>query len=196
MPRWRVDYLGKKGSRLGTVPPATFTHIPDGPMSPTLARAAHYRAYAAASLGNAETARDRTIREVHLAIARHFYALTENEIDRLERRVESLVGTDDYSAGFLRMLNLAPGPGNDWTEEEHAHIRRLGKVCHDVGQWELECKHTDAGDPWCIIYDQDQHGVVLHIARIDPLTAAMSSCGRSNNGQRPGRQWQPLWTLP
>jgi hypothetical protein len=30
----------------------------------------------------------------------------------------------------------------------------------------LECSQTDAGDPWCIIYDQQQ-GIILHIARMD-----------------------------
>src|SRR6478609_2680525 len=43
---------------------------------------AHRRA---ASLANAEAAKDKPVREVHLAIARHFYALAENEIGRLER---------------------------------------------------------------------------------------------------------------
>jgi hypothetical protein len=54
-----------------------------------LTKAAHYRAYAAASLANAEAAKDKPVREVHLAIARHFYALAENEIGRLERRIAS-----------------------------------------------------------------------------------------------------------
>ena len=31
----------------------------------------------------------------------------------------------------------------------------------------MECSHTDAGDPWCIIYDRQEHRIVLHIARID-----------------------------
>ena len=31
----------------------------------------------------------------------------------------------------------------------------------------MECEHTDAGDPWCIIYDQEHHRIVLHIARIE-----------------------------
>ena len=31
----------------------------------------------------------------------------------------------------------------------------------------MECSHTDAGDPWCVIYDQQQHRIILHIARID-----------------------------
>jgi hypothetical protein len=50
-------------------------------MSAALTQIAHYRECAAASLGNAETARDKT----HLAIARHFYALADDEINRLER---------------------------------------------------------------------------------------------------------------
>ena len=45
-----------------------------------LTKAAHYRAYAAASLANAEAAKDKPVREVHLAIARHFYSIAEDEI--------------------------------------------------------------------------------------------------------------------
>ena len=47
-------------------------------------KAAHYRAYAAASLANAEEAVDKAKRDVHLAVARHFYRLAEEEIGRLE----------------------------------------------------------------------------------------------------------------
>jgi hypothetical protein len=49
-----------------------------------LTKVAHYQAYAAASLANAEEAVDKTKRDVHLAIAQHFYRLAEEEIDRLE----------------------------------------------------------------------------------------------------------------
>jgi hypothetical protein len=52
-------------------------------MSPSLTNATHYRAYAAASVANAETAVDGTTRHVHLAIARHFYSLAQDEIGRL-----------------------------------------------------------------------------------------------------------------
>jgi hypothetical protein len=51
-----------------------------------LTKAAHYRSYAAACVANAETAVDRTTRDVHLAIARHFYMLADSEIGRLERK--------------------------------------------------------------------------------------------------------------
>ena len=46
-----------------------------------LTKAAHYRAYAASSLANAEA--DKKNRSVHLAIARHFYSLAEDEIGRV-----------------------------------------------------------------------------------------------------------------
>jgi hypothetical protein len=49
-----------------------------------LIKADHYRAYAAASLANAEEAVDKAKRDVHLAIARHFYRLAEEEMGRLE----------------------------------------------------------------------------------------------------------------
>jgi hypothetical protein len=31
----------------------------------------------------------------------------------------------------------------------------------------LECGHAGERDPWCIIYDQPHHRIVIHIARID-----------------------------
>jgi hypothetical protein len=31
----------------------------------------------------------------------------------------------------------------------------------------LECSQTDIGDPWCIVYDQEQHRIILHITRIE-----------------------------
>lgn len=49
-----------------------------------LTKAAHYRAYSAASLANAEAAEDSKSRDVHLAIAEHFYLLAENEISRID----------------------------------------------------------------------------------------------------------------
>ncbi len=52
-----------------------------------LTKTSHYRAYAAASIANAEAAKEKPVREVHLAIARHFYLLAEDEIGRLERRI-------------------------------------------------------------------------------------------------------------
>ena len=55
----------------------------------------------------------------------------------------------------------------DWSESERAEIGRLEKVCDASEHWTLECSHTDVGDPWCIIYDQEHHRTVLHIARID-----------------------------
>jgi hypothetical protein len=57
--------------------------------------------------------------------------------------------------------------GGDWTDAEMAEIDRLRAVCQRSQDWELECDHTDAGDPWCIIYDRDHNQIVFHIARID-----------------------------
>ena len=65
------------------------------------------------------------------------------------------------------MPSLAPSSGQDWTVFELAEIRRLERVCQSVAHWELARDHTDAGDPWCVIYDTLLGGVVLHIARID-----------------------------
>ena len=49
-----------------------------------LTKAAHYRTYAAASLANAEAAADSKIRDIHLAIAEHFYLLAADEISRVD----------------------------------------------------------------------------------------------------------------
>jgi hypothetical protein len=51
-----------------------------------LNKAAQYRAYAAASVANAEAAVDRTSRDVHLAIAEHFYLLAEDEISGVDSK--------------------------------------------------------------------------------------------------------------
>ena len=40
-------------------------------------------------------------------------------------------------------------------------------VCEATDHWKLECSHTDVGDPWCIVYDQEEHRIILHIARIE-----------------------------
>jgi len=62
---------------------------------------------------------------------------------------------------------LPPRPGSEWTDDERAEIRLLQQLCYASQDWSLECSHTDVGDPWCIIYDQHQQGIVLHIARIE-----------------------------
>jgi hypothetical protein len=65
------------------------------------------------------------------------------------------------------MAGMAPSPGTDWTDNERAHIGRLEKLCRGTEHWEMECSFTDAGDPWCVIYDLQEHRILLHIARID-----------------------------
>jgi hypothetical protein len=55
----------------------------------------------------------------------------------------------------------------NWSEQERAEIGRLEALCSGTDRWSFECDHTDAGDPWCVIYDQQQHRIVLHIARIE-----------------------------
>jgi hypothetical protein len=51
-----------------------------------LKRATRFRAHAATSLANAEAAGDEASRRAHLAIARHFYSLAEEEISKREAR--------------------------------------------------------------------------------------------------------------
>ena len=65
------------------------------------------------------------------------------------------------------MKAIPPRPGFDWSGDEHAELRRLEQLCDASQDWSLECSHTDAGDPWCVIYDQHEQGIILHIARID-----------------------------
>ena len=55
----------------------------------------------------------------------------------------------------------------EWTSEELREIDRIRAVCVKHGDLELECSHTDEGDPWCVVYDQTRGRIVLHIARID-----------------------------
>jgi hypothetical protein len=56
-----------------------------------LIKAAHDRTYAAASLAEAEKTADKAKRDVHLAVARHFYRLAEEEMGRLEAKRPLLV---------------------------------------------------------------------------------------------------------
>jgi hypothetical protein len=69
--------------------------------------------------------------------------------------------------GTAKMVELAPSPGTDWTDDERAEIDRLEPFWRSADNWELECGYTDTGDPWCIIYDRRQDRIVLHIARIE-----------------------------
>ncbi len=55
-------------------------------MPSPLARAARWRAHAAASLANAEAASGEKTRQVHLDIAKHFLSLAEHEINAVKRR--------------------------------------------------------------------------------------------------------------
>jgi len=65
------------------------------------------------------------------------------------------------------MASLPPKSGQRWTDGERAEMRRLEVACQDFSHWQFECDHTDAGDPWCVVYDLQSRQTVLHIARID-----------------------------
>ena len=65
------------------------------------------------------------------------------------------------------VMAIVPIPGTDWTNDERAEIRRLELVCDASEDWSLECSHTDAGDPWCVVYDRHQERIILHIALIE-----------------------------
>jgi hypothetical protein len=64
------------------------------------------------------------------------------------------------------MPSLAPSSGSDWTDEERREIDRLHEACEGGKVLTLECGHTDAGDPWCVICDVRDGTVLFHIARI------------------------------
>jgi hypothetical protein len=38
--------------------------------------------------------------------------------------------------------------------------------CEASNDWILECSHTDAGDPWCVVYDERHQRIVLSISRV------------------------------
>jgi hypothetical protein len=67
--------------------------------------------------------------------------------------VRSLTGTSFAVAYFARMMPLL-FLGHDWTANERVEIHRLEKFCEASDDWLLECSHTDAGDPWCVVYDE------------------------------------------
>src|SRR5215203_975453 len=55
----------------------------------------------------------------------------------------------------------------DWTDGELAEIERIRQACACHPHFEMECSHTDEGDPWWIVCDRAGHQIILHIARID-----------------------------
>ena len=63
-------------------------------------------------------------------------------------------------------MSVLPCRG-DWTGQELCEIDRVRAVCEKRSGLELECSHTDEGDPWCVVYDQTRGLILLHIARID-----------------------------
>ena len=54
-----------------------------------------------------------------------------------------------------------------WSYLERCELDRVGAKCERYPQLELEGGHTDEGDPWCVVCNQEDEGVILHIARID-----------------------------
>jgi hypothetical protein len=69
------------------------------------------------------------------------------------------------------MANRAPLPvttrRGDWTQQELCELDRIRVRCLPHSSFELQCSHTDEGDPWCIVYERERERIVLHIARID-----------------------------
>ena len=65
-------------------------------------------------------------------------------------------------------------PRGDWTQQELWEIDRIRAQCQKQPGFELECSHTDEGDPWCIVYDRQRERIILHIARIDRCYVVVS----------------------
>jgi hypothetical protein len=65
---------------------------------PFLKRAARFRAHAT-SLANAKIAGDEVTRRAHLAVAKHFYALAEEELSQREARRRGLKSVPSKEAG-------------------------------------------------------------------------------------------------
>ena len=55
----------------------------------------------------------------------------------------------------------------NWSEHERAEIGRLEAVCSETNHWSLDCDHTDAGDPWCVICDHQHHRIGRYALRGD-----------------------------
>ena len=71
----------------------------------------------------------------------------------------------DFQTSTRALLGLPPVQ-DDWTDRERGEISRLETMCAAIPDWELSYGCADAGDPWCIIHDQEGD-VVVHIARIE-----------------------------
>jgi len=59
--------------------------------------------------------------------------------------------------------SMLPPKGGDWTHWERDYIGRLGTACRCT----LECSLSDEGEPWCTVYDECDHTIFTHIARIN-----------------------------
>jgi hypothetical protein len=75
---------------------------------------------------------------------------------------------------------------HDWTADERAEIRRLEKFCEASDDWILECSHTDAGDPWCVVYDERHQRSVVHIARFEGRLGDAACAARRQHDKHDG----------
>ena len=68
---------------------------------PFLKRAARFRAHAVACLAAAEAAGEAVTRRAHLAMAKHFYALAEQELSEREARRRASVSSSSNQTRHL-----------------------------------------------------------------------------------------------
>ena len=69
-----------------------------------------------------------------------------------------------------------PAHGRGWSQRELREIKRIRVACGNQFYVELAFGESDEGDPWCI-WEQEDEGVVLHIARIDSCYVIAGPCG-------------------
>ena len=70
----------------------------------------------------------------------------------------------DLQTSTLALVDLAPDQ-EDWTARERRVISRLEPMCAANLGWALGYGCAEAGDPWCIVHNQEGD-VMVHIARI------------------------------
>ena len=85
-----------------------------------------------------------------------------------KRFTEVTMGSQRERSRWLSTCHWSATPRRgDWTQQELCEFDRIRSECTPHSSFELQCSHTDEGDPWCIVWDRERELVVLHIARID-----------------------------
>ena len=90
------------------------------------------------------------------------------EADPLQRGWVGADGNECCPNCFRQAMPRLPLSGRRIGLSKSTRKLAVSKRCAlRLTHWSLDCDHTDAGDPWCVIYDEQHHRIVLHIARIE-----------------------------